>query len=409
MGHEVRPEKAGALPSPQQLAAVLDEAPARNRLRRRLVWAGVGATALVAVVFGAVRMRASEVQWRTEAVRREDLSVVVDAVGSIEPREVVSIGSEQSGIVHEVFVEEDELVLAGQALLALDPDLLSAQEREAVANVASLRATLAQSQAREREALLARERALQLSGSAAIAPSELDAAQSSADQSTAARRSAEAQLTAARARQGLATTNLSRAVVRSPIDGVVLTRNVEPGQSVVASFQSVTLFEVAADLSEMTLEIDIDEADVPRVQPGQLASFSVPAWPDREFRAIVTAVHLAPRKEGGVVTYRAELSAENKDGALRPGMTATVQIEAEKHPLALTVSLSALRFSPDPSQVPIEGLEPPGIGQARLWTLEEGRPKAVLVTLGPTDGVRQAVSGEIDAGQSVIVGVEEEP
>jgi HlyD family secretion protein len=393
----------GALPTAEQLSQVLDVGPARRRRRDRWLAAAGAATVLVASVFGVVQLRPQPVQWRTEPVRREDLHVIVDAVGTLEPREVVDIGSEQSGIVHEVFVEEDERVVVGQPLLALDPDVLSAQEREAYANVAALRAGLVQARAAERAALTERERAERLHGSRAIAPSELDAASTAAEQATAARVSAEAQLGAARARLGLAATHLDRSVLRSPIDGVVLSRQVEPGQAVVASFQSVTLFQVAADLTEMTLEIDIDEADVPRVEPGQSAAFSVPAWPDREFGALVTHVHLAPRTEGGVVTYTAELSSENLDGALRPGMTVTAHIRAEEHPDSLTVPLSALRFAPDP--LPAE-LPPPGLGQVRLWRLSGDQPEPVLVSLGPTDGVRQAVTGPISSGDAVIVGKE---
>lgn len=392
-----------ALPSEEELSRVLDVERRKRSWRRRWIWGGVSATAVVGVIALVTSLRAEPVRYRTAPAREEDLQVVVDAVGTAQPREVVDVGSQESGIVHAVFVDEDERVTAGQALLALDPNLLSAQEREAQANTVALRAGLLQAQAAERATLAEWKRVQALAESRAVSESEVDQARSAAEQATAVRRAAEAQLASARARLELATSHVDRTVIRSPIDGVVLTRNIDPGQSVVAALQAVTLFEVAADLSQMTLEVEIDEADIPRVQAGQRATFSVAAWPDREFEAMVVAVHLHPLTEGGVVTYEAELAADNPDGALRPGMTVTARIMSEVHPHTLTVPLAALRFAPD--QVP-DDLEELGLGQARLWRLVNGVPEPLVVTMGPTDGVRQGVSGPLQPGDQVILGKE---
>lgn len=389
------------LPGPEELEEVLQRRPRRQRRRRWIVAAVLVGVLVLGVVLLASALRKDEVTWRTEVARTEVLNVRITAVGTVEPREVVDVGSEQSGTVHDVFVDENDLVEAGEALAELDTRVLDLQHRESHAQVASLVASLAQARAVAEARQADLKRLESLASVNAVSASDLDQARTLRDQAVAATGSAKAQLEAARVRLDLSDTNLHKALITSPISGVVLVRNVDPGQSVVAALQAVTLFQVAAGLGELLVEVDVDEADVPRVKAGQTAPFTVSAWPDREFPAVVSKVHLAPDQTAGVVTYRAELLADNPDGALLPGMTATARIEAERHEGALTVPLAALRFAPEE---PPKDLIVPGAGQGLVWRLVDGLPQPVLVELGPTDGVRQAVTGDLAAGDAVVLG-----
>lgn len=388
------------LPGPDELDEVLHRGPRRQRRRRWLIAAVLAGLAAVGGVWIASALRPAEVTWRTEVVRTEDLQVLITAVGTVEPRDVVDVGSEQSGLVYDVYVDENDVVISGQPLAELDTKVLDLQHRESRAQVAALVASLAQARtvAASRKADLIRLQSLDRGN--AVAPADLEQAVALRDQAVASSDAAKAQLEAARARLGLTDANLHKAVIRSPIAGVVLVRNVDPGQSVVAALQAVTLFEVAADLGELLVEVDVDEADVPRVKAGQTAQFTVSAWPEREFPAVVSKVHLAPDTTAGVVTYRAELLAVNPDGALLPGMTATARIEAERHPGALTVPLASLRFAPEGG----DELAVLGAGQGRVWRLVDDEPDPVIVELGPTDGLRQAVTGDLSAGEVVVIG-----
>ncbi len=365
-----------------------------------MVWIGALLLAIAAATAGLVGLRSAPTQWKTEAVETGDLAVRVTAVGTVQPREVVAVGSQQSGIVEEVLVAENDPVTVDQPLLRLDTELLQLQRDEARAQVKALEASLSQAGFVERMAQQGATRASSLLAGNAVPPADAEQALATRDQSTAARSGVRAQLQAARTRLAVTTANLDRATVRSPIAGVILERNIDPGQSVVAALQAVTLFQVAASLDELLVEVDVDEADVPQVHAGQSATFAVSAWPDRDFPATVSKVHIAPRTNSGVVTYLAELLVRNPDGALLPGMTATARISAAVHPNSLTVPLAALRFAP--KDLPADLVEP-GPGEGRLWRLEGGEPHPLLVKLGPTDGVRQAVTGEIQPGDAVVV------
>jgi HlyD family secretion protein len=394
-----------SLPTAGQLEEVLEKAPRRARRRRWILGLGVATTLVLGLGLTIWSLtRGGETVWRTEPATVEDLSVRITAVGTIAPRLVVDVGSEQSGVVSDVFVDANDPVKKGQPLAELDQRVLSLQDREAHAQMASLVASLEQAKTAVAASELDWSRTQALDRAGALAPADRDRVSQALENARGARAAAEAQLSAARARLDMTNTNLKKAVIRSPIDGVVLVRNIDPGQSVVASFQAVTLFQVAQGLEDLEVDVDIDEADVPRVAPGQPATFTVPAWPDREFTAEVSKLHLAPQTSSGVVTYRAELLAKNIDGALRVGMTATARIEAARTPGALTVPLAALRWAP--ALLP-EGLAPTAAGQGRVWVLEGAEPKPVVVTLGPSDGLRQAVTGPLKDKDLLVVGQDE--
>jgi HlyD family secretion protein len=402
------PPTASPLPSPADLDAVLIAGPRRARRRRWALGLTIAAALLGAVTVGAVRtLRAPSGAWRTATVTRADLSVVVTAVGSVEARRVADVGSEESGVIREVLVEPNDTVKAGQALATLDPADLRAQDREAHAGVAAASAALDRARLDARAADFELQRALGLQSAGAIATAEVDGLRQRAEQAAADVANAVAQLDAARARLRRSDTTLGKAVLRAPIDGVVLTRDVQPGASVVAAFQAVTLFRIASDLRELRVEVDVDEADVPRVQPGQPATLSVPAWPDRTFAATVERVHRAPDRGAGVVTYQADLAAPNADGALWVGMTATAHLEAERLVGALTVPVAALQFAPAARGG--DALPPPGPGEGRVWVPDGDEARPVLVQIGPSDGDRQVLRGGLDEGAVVILGREVAP
>jgi HlyD family secretion protein len=342
----------------------------------------------------------------TVTVERGELEVKVTAVGTLEPSNAVSVSSELSGIVKSVLVDENDRVQAGQLLAELDTELLEAQAREARARYQAARATLAQARATAEGASTDLARAESLVASGSTSRAELDRAQTAHRQAVAGVSLAEAQLDQARAASQAAQTNLDKAKVTSPIDGVVLERTVDAGQAVVSSLQAATMFRVAEDLTTMTVDVEVDEADIGRIEAGQAADFTVAAYADRVFDAEVTKVNLAPTGASDVVTYLATLTLDNPDMALLPGMTATASITAETYTDALIVPSAALRWSPDDST-----LAPPepvsGRRAARVWVLSGEEPEPVDVFPKATDGKRTVVESDgLTEGALVVIDAE---
>jgi HlyD family secretion protein len=299
-------------------------------------------------------------------------------------------------------------------------DQSRAQVNAADAAILLARATVEQSKAQL-------ERTRELAEKGLMSAKDLEAARGDADRARASVASAEAQATLARASLKDATAALSWTTIRAPIDGIVLARLVEPGQTVAASLQSPVLFTIASDLRELQLYVDVDEADVGRVRAEQDASFAVDAWPNRTFSSRVVSVHNLPTAGQTVVSYQAVLSVANQDLSLRPGMTATATIVTSEHKNVLIVPNAALRFTPpatpDRSQpaLPFFGMRRGGFGQrpnpnatvtdeARgvVWVLAQGKPKSEVIDIGGTDGESTEVKGgPLAAGTPVIVDVEQ--
>jgi HlyD family secretion protein len=271
------------------------------------------------------------------------------------------------------------------------------------------------------ETRLAVERCQKLAARQLCPAGDLDTAQAAFARAKATEASMRAQVVQARATLGGKETELAKAEIRSPIDGLVLVRQVEPGQTVAASLQAPVLFTLAEDLARMELHIAVDEADVGRVAVGQSAEFTVDAWPERTFPAAITQVRFAPRTVDGVVTYETVLAVDNSDLALRPGMTATAVITVrELHDFVLVPNW-ALRFAPpmaaaQPRQRGAFGIlfpRPPMDGRRsntvknggqKAWVLRDGRPEALPVKTGATDGSRsELLSGDLQPGQAVVV------
>lgn len=364
----------------------------------------------------------------TQPVVRGDLALRVSANGTLAPTRTVNIGSELSGTVARVLVDTNDRVKAGQLLVELDKSKLLDQAARSQAALASAQARVAQAQATVAEAQgkLHRQREIErLSAGVFPAPADLEVVQAAFDRAVADAAAVRAAVADAQAAARVDATNLAKASIRAPSDGVVLTRNVDPGNAVAASLQAVTLFAIADDLSRMKLLVNVDEADVGRVREGQVAQFTVSAHPGRSWPASIRRVGYGSTIKDSVVTYVAELDVANPDLALRPGMTAVATIAAAERIGVLLVPNAALRF--DPGSAAAAGVTPSGGIVARLmprppgntapkrtgtprdaprqvWVLRDGAPLAVPVTPGLSDGrSTEIAAGALREGDAVIV------
>ena len=399
---------------------------------------GIGlAVALIAIVVAGWWFLRSDddkstPRYATEAATTGTLVVKVSATGNLQPTNQVDVGSELSGIVERVFVDVNDAVKKGQVLARLDLSKLKDAVARSRASLAAAEAQVLQAQATvaEARATLARyQQVSQLSGGKVPSRTEMDTAEANLKRAEANVASARASVTQARATLQSDETNLAKANIRSPIDGVVLARQVEPGQTVAASFQAPVLFTLAEDLSKMELQVDVDEADVGQVKAGQKATFTVDAWPGREYEAVITRVGYGSQVKEGVVSYLTVLEVANDDLSLRPGMTGTAEITTLTRENALLVPNAALRFSPEapaggqrsssrglagmllprpPRPTPAVRETPRGTRQ--VWVLQDGQPVAVAVRTGATNGrVTEITGGELEAGTQVITEIESSP
>jgi HlyD family secretion protein len=412
------------------IVAILDSGRAGHRFRRRV--AGLAVAVLLALGGAGYFLLGSHAgnsgpRYETETVARGNLVVTVSATGTLEPTNQVEVGSELSGLVEAVFVDDNDRVKAGQELARLDVSKLHDQIARSEAALASAEARVLQADATIKEARANLERlrvVSRLSGGKVPSQTELEAAEANQARANADAVAARAVVAEARAALSSDRTNLEKASIRSPIDGVVLARAVEPGQTVAASFQTPVLFSIAEDLTQMELQVAVDEADVGDVRDGQAATFGVDAWPSRRYPATITRVGFGSKTTDGVVSYRTILTVDNDDLSLRPGMTATAEIFTAKRDDVLLVPNGALRFEPpnEDATAPQSGggivasliPRPPvqavkkrsnvAAGNERaVWVLRDGAPVEVAVTVGVTDGrSTEIVGGGLEAGMQVI-------
>ena len=422
---------ATAKPATADIQALLGtDQPARWWARPSL-WIGLAVLAAAAggIYFWQAQKESNAAPvYVTEALRKGNLTLTVAANGTIVPTRVVSIGSELSGTVKRVLVDVNDVVKKGQVLVELDTAKLDDQVLRSRAALASAQAQLAQTNATVKEARagLARfEEVSRLSGGKVPSATELDGARATLERAVAGEASASATVAEARATLSTDETNLSKASIRSPINGVVLTRTVDPGNAVAASLQAVTLFTIAEDLAQLRLEVAVDEADVGAVKVGQKASFTVSAYPSRRYPARITRVAFGSTKTDNVITYTTWLEVDNSDLSLRPGMTAASTIVATERNNVLLVPNTALRFTPAtaagaapaasgsvvsklmPRMPPRSGgRRAAGNGNAavrQIWVLQDGQAVALAVTPGISDGRMTEVSGpELKEGMAVI-------
>ena len=351
------------------------------------------------------------------------MTVTVSATGTLEPVNQVEVGSEVSGSIRSVLVDFNDRVKKGQELAILDTDQLEARVNQAQAALALARAQVKQAEATVIETRNKLKRAKELSKSGMSSEEDRDSAQASYDRAVADLARTRAEVAQAEAALSAEQTTLAKATIRSPIDGIVLKRDVEPGQTVAASFQTPVLFTLAENLTQMELHVAVDEADVGQVRDDQNAVFTVDAYPDRNFQARITEIHYAPQTVEGVVTYETLLAVDNSDLSLRPGMTATADITVKQVNDALLVPNTALRFTPPvqqqesstrsggllgnllphPPRLEKTRIETNNAKQQKVWILSEGQAVAVPVTTGATDGsMTEITSGDLKPGMMVI-------
>lgn len=400
--------------------------------QRASTWIAVAALALAGgglYVWQSQKSAKAAPVFVTEPLKTGDITLTVAANGTLQPTRSVNVGSELSGTVKRVLVDVNDRVKAGQVLVELDTAKLQDQVTQARAGLASAQAQLAQSvaTAREARATLARfEEVARLSGGKVPSATELDSAKAAVDRAVAAEAAAQASVNEARAALSTNETNLSKASIRSPISGVVLSRSVDPGNAVAASLQAVTLFTLAEDLAQLKLDVAVDEADVGNVKVDQKATFTVSAFPARRYPATIQRVAFGSTKTDNVVTYTTTLNVDNADLSLRPGMTAAATIVAKEAKGVLLVPNTALRFSPASSngatpasgggilskmmprppssaRPKTAGMDRRGGGPRQIWVLENGQPVAKPVKTGISDGRNTEVSGEgLSEGMAVI-------
>ncbi|MBN2371536.1 MAG: efflux RND transporter periplasmic adaptor subunit, partial [Vicinamibacteria bacterium] len=339
------------------LAAIVEGGADGQRRRRTRLWLAAGLAFLLLAGYCVARSRGGSkaARFRTEPVTRGELIVKITATGKLQPLNQVDVGSEVSGLVESVFVDDNDYVKKGQVLARLDVSKLQDAVVNARAALTSAEAGVLQSEAnvREAQANLSRLRQVaELSGGKVPSKAELETGEAALARSLANQAGAGAAVEQARASLRSAETNLAKASIRSPIDGVVLSRAVEPGQTVAASFQVATLFTLAEDLKQMELEVDVAEADVGQVREGQLATFSVDAQGNRKYEARVRRVSYGSQTTSGVVSYKTIMTVNNDDITLRPGMTATAEITTIEHKDVLLAPNAALRFTPSVTAAP---------------------------------------------------------
>jgi HlyD family secretion protein len=385
---------------------------------KRLLWIA-GVCVLVAAAVGyyvKVDVSAAPTQLTFDSVSRGDVVATVEATGTLQPVDTVEVGTQVSGTLASIGTDFNEMVKRGQVLATLDPALFQTQIDQAQATVIRLRAEVDKAQVQVEDAQLKLKRAEQLAADQLLPRQDVDNARSTYRVAETSLTGAKAQLTQADAALTQAKVNLSHTVITSPTDGIVLSRNVEVGQTVSAGLQAPTLFVIARDLTRLELQARVDESDVGGVKTGATVTFTVDAYPRRRFNGQVRLVRLQPVTVQNVVTYTTIIDVPNDDGQLKPGMTSTVSIETARADNVLRVPASALRF------VPTEGLlkefgggvpEADTQGQAQnrrraqaIWQLSGGHLQKLPVRVGVSDGANvEIVSDGLSEGASIITGV----
>lgn len=346
--------------------------------------------AATAYWIGGGKKESKEGQYKTRNVERGDIIQTISANGTLTPVVVVNVGTQISGTVVRLHVDYNDQVKIGQILAELDPALLRAQLQQSKANFLSAQVAL-----RIADSKLKRHRLLQ--EKEFISPEALEMV----EQETEAAR---AQLAVSKAQVERDQANLSYSVIRSPISGVVIARDVDIGQTVAANFQTPTLFQIAKDLRQMQINISVAEADIGQLHIGQLINFTVDAFQQRKFTGTVKQVRLNPTIQENVVTYNVVAMVDNDDGTLLPGMTANINFVVVQKNDVLRVSNAALRYQPKDIESSEGGKTTRSGNQSMLYQLSEGRPVPVNVTVGISDGnFTEIVSGAVQAGDKVII------
>jgi HlyD family secretion protein len=370
---------------PSRFSAILG-----SRRFRQVAIIAVAIVVIGTVLFFVFRGGNNKVEYRTEAVTRGDMGAAVTATGTVNPVTTVLVGTQVSGTIKSLFADFNSRVKKGQIIAQIDPAFFETQLAQSQANADHAQAAL-----RDAERLLNQNKTLYARN--LVAKNDYDAAVTNYD-------SAKAQLAQAKAALQAAATNLNYTRSYSPVDGIVISRNVDVGQTVAASFQTPTLFTIAQDLTKMQIDTNVAESDIGRVSMDQDVEFTVDAYPDTTFKGKVWQKRQAPITVQNVVTYDVVIQVQNRDFKLMPGMTANVSIIVASKTDVLRIPNAALRFRPAeraPEKATAGGSEKKGPG---IWILENGKPKRVSITLGISDGTfTEVLSGDLKEGQLLII------
>lgn len=405
------PAKGADVPA---LKRALSEAEGGRRWVRRAVIGGVLVLLLALGVIVRVKSRPPPpARYVTSEVSRGDVAERVQATGAVQPVLQVTVGAQANGRVLEVLVDFNSQVKKGDLLAVLDPTVTTAQVNQNQANLLAQQAQIESSRASLTASRIAYERVQRLHAQNLAAKSDLDTARGEYLVAEAGLRAAEAQTGSLKAQLAQAKTNQGFTKIYSPVDGVVISRSIDPGATVVASFQTPSLFVLAQDLKRMRVMADIDEADVGKLKEGTTAETTVDAFPGEIFAGTVQQVRFSPTTTQGVVTYAAVVDVSNPEEKLRPGMTATVSIRTREAKAVLRVPNAALRYKPTPAlgadgkPVPQPVLPPLGKSQGRVHVLLDATPGAEkeelrVVEIGANDGTTTEIVGGLEEGQKVI-------
>jgi HlyD family secretion protein len=355
--------------------------------------------------------KSPEATFKTASVERGTIISSISATGNLSAVTTVQVGTQVSGMIKELYVDFNSPVRKGQPIAQIDPALFEAQVEQSRGNYLSAQASVDKAKVTVADAKRTLERKRELVKNGYIAQSDFDAAQTAYDSALASLKGAEGELAQTRGAYQQARTNLAYSTIRSPVDGIVVSRNVDVGQTVAASFQTPTLFTIAEDLTKMQIDTSVDEADIGRVKEGQCASFSVDAYPEIQFQGTVTQIRNAPIIIQNVVTYIVVINVDNKDLKLKPGMTANVNIEVSRKENVLKIPTAALRFRPKgkgeqegKTEAAESSRKGTGSGQQVYILNKNKQPLAIPVKTGISNDIQvEVVEGNLQENDLVIV------
>lgn len=384
-------------------------------MKKKWLWIAVAAVAVLGGGFLLLRDSSSDkITYRKAKIDRGEISIVISATGTLNAVTTVQVGSQVSGTISQLYADFNSKVHQGQLLAQLDPTFLQASVNEQRANVDRATAQVAEAERNFK-------RSTDLFAKSLVSQADLDAATTNLE-------SAKASLAQAKAALDRATVNLRYATIKAPIGGVVISRNVDVGQTVAASLQAPTLFTIAQDLRKMQVQASVDEADIGNVKVGQAVSFRVDSYPEETFQGVVSQIRLAPVVTQNVVTYIVVIDVENAEMKLMPGMTATVTIEVTTKDDVLRMPIQAVRFSPPPEEVDSSAISRRGGAgrrdtlqrrseeprtprmrrddRVRVWVQQEGKLVPMFVRKGiQNTRYIELVEGRLQEGDEVIVGM----
>jgi HlyD family secretion protein len=380
---------------------------------KKLIISGIVGLLLVGALLWFWLSRPAAVSYKTAKIERGSIVSSISATGTVNAVSTVLVGSQVSGTILKLHADYNSRVQKGQPIAEIEPALFLAQVEQARGNWMHAQASLLRAKVTLTDATRTLERNRRLLAQGVVSQIDFDASQTAYESAQVGIKAAEASLTQTRGALHQAETNLKNATIRSPVDGIVISRNVDVGQTVAASFQTPTLFTIAQNLTKMQIETSVDESDISRAQLGQPVNFTVDAYPERTFSGTVTQIRSAPITVQNVVTYVVVVQVDNRELLLKPGMTANVSIETGRKEGALKLPAAALRFRPRDGADTEKRAAKPGMQQRKgggaapgptVYLLKAGKPVATTIQTGMSDtGFVEVTDGPLTEGDEVIV------